>query len=315
MKNGLKLAFAFGFGMALLNVCSAAQDKPASTSAATNAPTLSPQEQKENMSYAIGTDIGNNLKRGGVELDLDVLAGAMKNAMAGQPSKLTEQQIREAINNYRQEARAKQEEIRRTTAEKNRKEGEAFLAENKNKPGVKTLDVKLADGTTAQLQYKVITEGTGAIPKSNDTVTVVYRGTLINGKEFDSSAKHGNQPSKFQVNRVVRGWTEALQHMKTGSKWELYLPSSLAYEDRGAGPNIEPGSTLIFEMELTGIEAPPAPAPPPAPLTSDIIRVPSAEELKKGAKIEVIKPEDLHKYTNAAAANMTNAAARKPEKK
>ena len=95
--------------------------------------------------------------------------------------------------------------------------------------------------------------------------------------------------------------------MKTGSKWELYLPSSLAYEDRGAGPNIEPGSTLIFEMELTGIEAPPPPAPPPAPLTSDIIRVPSAEELKKGAKIEVIKPEDLEKYTNAAA--------QKPEKK
>jgi FKBP-type peptidyl-prolyl cis-trans isomerase len=259
------------------------------------------------MSYAIGTDIGNNLKRGGVELDMDVLSGAMKNAMAGQPSKLNEQQVRDAINNYRQVARVKQEEMRRTASEKNRKEGEAFLAENKKKPGVKTFDVKLADGTTAQMQYKVITEGAGAIPKSNDTVTVNYRGTLINGKEFDSSAKHGNQPAKFQVNRVVRGWTEALQQMKTGSKWELYLPSSLAYEDRGAGPNIEPGSTLIFEMELTGIEAPPPPAPPPAPLTSDIIRVPSAEELKKGAKIEVIKPEDLEKYTNAAA--------QKPEKK
>jgi hypothetical protein len=158
----------------------------------------------------------------------------------------------------------------------------------------------LQNGTTAELQYKVITEGTGAIPKSNDTVTVNYRGTLINGKEFDSSAKHGAQPSKFQVGRVVRGWTEALQMMKAGSKWEIYLPSTLAYEDRGAGPNIEPGSTLIFEMELLSAETP-APPPPPQPLTSDIIRVPSAEELKKGAKIEVIKPEDLEKLTNAAA--------------
>jgi FKBP-type peptidyl-prolyl cis-trans isomerase FklB len=307
MKTGLKLAFAFGFGMALLHVTAAAQDKPASPNAATNAPTLSPQEQKENMSYAIGTDIGNNLKRGGVELDMDVLAGAMKNAIAGQPSKMTDQQIREAINNYRQVARAKQEETRRTTAEKNRKEGEAFLAENKKKPGIKTLDVKLADGTTAQMQYKVLTEGTGAIPKSNDTVVVNYRGTLINGKEFDSSAKRGGQPAKFPVNRVVRGWTEALEMMKTGSKWELYLPSSLAYGDNGYGPNIEPGATLIFDIELTGIEAPPPPAPPPAPLTSDIIRVPSAEELKKGAKIEVIKPEDLEK--------LTNAAAQKPDKK
>ncbi len=301
MKTGLKLAFVFGFGMALLQVSMAAPNQPVVVTPATNAPTLSPQEQKENMSYAIGTDIGNNLKRGGVELDMDVLANAMKNAIAGQPSKLTEQQVREAINNYRQVARAKQEETRRQAAEKNRKEGETFLAENKKKPGIKTFDVKLADGTTAQMQYKVVTEGTGAIPKSNDTVVVNYRGTLINGKEFDNSAKRGGQPAKFPVNRVVRGWTEALQMMKTGSKWELYLPSSLAYGDNGYGPNIEPGAALIFEMELTGIEAPPPPAPPPAPLTSDIIRVPSAEELKKGAKIEVIKPEELEKYTNAAA--------------
>jgi FKBP-type peptidyl-prolyl cis-trans isomerase len=326
MKTTFRMVLALGFGLALLQVSMAAQDKPVSTSAAgkaptllsatpgTNAPPLSPKEQKENMSYAIGTDIGNNLKRGGVELDLDVLASAMKAAMAGQPSKFTEEQIRKEIGNYRQAARAKYEETRRQAAEKNRKEGEAFLAENKKKPGVKTLDVKLPDGTTAEMQYKVITEGTGAIPKSNDTVLVNYRGTLINGKEFDSSAKHGNQPAKLQVTRVVRGWTEALERMKVGSKWELFLPASLAYGDGGYGPNIEPGATLIFDMELTGIEGPPPPAPPPAPLTSDIIKVPSAEELKKGAKIEVIKAEDLYKYTNAAAAN-TNAGAKQPEKK
>jgi hypothetical protein len=151
------------------------------------------------------------------------------------------------------------------------------------------------------MQYKVITEGTGAIPKTNDTVLVNYRGMLIGGKEFDNSAKRGGQPAKFPVNRVVRGWTEALQMMPVGSKWELYLPSSLAYGENGYGPTIEPGSTLIFEMELTGIEGPTPPPAAPAPLTSDIIRVPSAEELKKGAKIEVIKPEDLEKLTNAAS--------------
>jgi FKBP-type peptidyl-prolyl cis-trans isomerase len=221
--------------------------------------------------------------------------------MAGNPSKLTDQQVQEAIGNYRKEAMAKRDEERRKSAEKNRKAGEAFLAENKTKPGIKTLEVKLADGTTAEMQYKVITEGTGAVPKTNDSVSVNYKGTLIDGKEFDSSAKHGGQPAKFQVNRVVRGWTEALSRMKAGSKWELYVPSTLAYGDQGSGPTIEPGSTLIFEVELVGAEAPPPPPPPAQPLTSDIIRVPSAEELKKGAKIEVIKPEDLEKLTNAAA--------------
>jgi FKBP-type peptidyl-prolyl cis-trans isomerase FklB len=301
---------AFGFGVALLQVTAAAQNNPASLAAATNAPKLSPEEQKHNMSYAIGTDIGNNLKRGGVELDMEVLTSAMKDAMGGKPSQLTDPQVREAINSYRQAAQAKQAETRRQTSEKNKKEGAAFLDENKKKPDIKTLEVKLQDGTTAEMQYKVLTEGTGAVPKTNDMVTVNYRGTLINGKEFDNSNKRP-QPTKLQVNRVVRGWTEALGRMKVGSKWELYLPSTLAYGDNGYGPNIEPGSTLIFEMELNGVEAPAPPAPPsaspPAPLTSDIIKVPSAEELKKGAKIEVIKAEDLEK--------MTNAAAQKPEKK
>lgn len=306
MKNGLKLTLAFGFGMALLQVNAAAQDKPALLNSPTDAPTLSPKEQKENMSYAIGMDIGKNLKRASVELDLDVLSSALKAAMVGQPSKLTDQQAQEAIGAFRREAMAKQNEERLKTAQKNRAEGAAFLAENKKKPGIKTLDVKLPDGTTAEMQYKVITEGTGAIPKSNDTVSVNYRGTLIGGKEFDNSAKRG-QPAKLQVNRVVRGWTEALGMMKAGSKWELYLPPTLAYGDQGSGPNVEPGATLIFEMELLGTEAPPPPPPPAQPLTSDIIRVPSAEELKKGAKIEVIKPEDLEK--------LTNAAAQKPDKK
>jgi FKBP-type peptidyl-prolyl cis-trans isomerase FklB len=299
MKNGLRLALIFGFGIALLQVNASAQDKPASMNAPTNAPKLSPKEQKENMSYAIGMNIGSNVKRGGVDLDVDTIAGAIKDILAGRDPKLTDQQAQEAMRSYQTEARAKHEEIQKKAAEKNKKEGEAFLAENKKKAGVKTHAVTLQDGTVAEMQYKVITDGTGAIPKSNDTVTVNYRGTLIGGKEFDSSAKRG-QPAKFQVNRVVRGWTEALQLMKAGSKWELFIPSTLAYGD-GGNQNIEPGSTLIFEVELLGADAPPPPPPPAQPLTSDIIRVPSAEELKKGAKIEVIKPEDLEKLTNAAA--------------
>ena len=315
MKDGLRLALVFGFGAALLQVAAAADNQPASTNAPAAAKP-SPAELKEKWSYAIGINIGNSMKRGAVDLDLDVMMTAIKDVLAGREPKLTDQQAQEAWRSYQTESRSKQEEVRRQAADKNKKEGEAFLAENKNKPGVKTHAITLQNGTTAEMQYKVITEGTGTIPKSNDTVTVNYRGTLINGKEFDSSAKHGGQPAKFPVSRVVRGWTEALQMMKTGSKWELFLPASLAYGDMG-NPNIEPGSTLIFEMELVGTESPaaPAPAPPPQPLTSDIIRVPSQEELKKGAKIEVIKAEDLEKYTNSAAqkSEKTNSVpAKKP---
>jgi FKBP-type peptidyl-prolyl cis-trans isomerase len=302
MKNGMKLALAFGFGIALLQLNAAAQDKPASPKASTNAPALSPKEHKENMSYAIGMNIGNGMKAGGVDLDVDAMASAIKDVLAGRTLKLTDTEAKEAMAAYQQEARVRRESMQREITEKNHKEGAAFLAENKKKPGIKTLDVKLADGTTAEMQYKVITEGTGPTPKSNDMVTINYRGTLIDGKEFDNTAKRG-APAKLPVNRVIRGWTEALQMMKTGSKWELYLPSTLGYEDRGFRPNVEPGATLIFNMELVGTEgAPPPPQQQPAqPLTSDIIRVPSAEELKKGAKIEVIKPEDLEKLTNAAA--------------
>lgn len=257
------------------------------------------KDDREKASYSIGVNIGNNLKRSGMDIDVDVMSAAIKDVIAGKEPKLNDQQAREAIMSYQQQARTKQ-------ADKNKQEGEKFLAENKTKAGVKTQTVTLADGATADLQYKVITEGTGEIPKSNDTVTVNYRGTLVNGKEFDSSSKHGG-PAKFQVNRVVRGWTEALQMMKVGSKWELYLPSALAYGDFGSGPMIEPGATLLFEVELVGIEPPAPPPAPPQPLTSDIIKVPSADELKKGAKIEVLKAEDVERQLKAAAA--TNQAA------
>lgn len=261
------------------------------------------EDPKARMSYAIGMSIGNNIKRGAVDLDLDVLSGAIKDTVTDKQLKLTEQQAQEAIMQFQQQSREKREEERKNLVEKNKKEGEKFLAENKSKPGVKTHEVTLPDGTKAELQYKVIKEGTGATPKSNDTVTVNYRGTLLNGKEFDSSAKHG-KPAQFTVNRVIRGWSEALQLMKEGAKWELYIPSTLAYGDFGSGPTIEPGATLVFEVELVSTETPPPP-PAPQPLTSDIIKVPSAEELKKGAKIEVLKAEDVERQlkTNNPATN------------
>ncbi len=301
MKNGMKLALAFGFGIAVLQLNAAAQDQPAAPKPVTNAPAPSPKQTKETMSYAIGMNIGSGMKAGGVDLDVDALAGAIKDVLAGRTPKMTEAEAREALGAYQQEAKARRETMQRDLTEKNHKDGAAFLAENKKKPGIKTLDVKLADGTTAEMQYKVITEGTGPIPKNNDMVTINYRGTLIGGKEFDTATKR-----KLPANHAIRGWSEAWQMMKTGSKWELYLPSTLAYEDRGFRPNVEPGATLVFEMELVSTESaspPPQATPSPSaqPLTSDIIRVPSAEELKRGAKIEVIKPEDLEKLTNAAA--------------
>ena len=288
MKTGHKLILVAGLGVGLLCVTARAEDKP--TPAAVTNDGLTNQIEK--VSYGIGMGWGTQLKRSGFEVDVSTLAAAISDVLSDKPLKMTEPQAREAIFAYQRDLQAQK-------AEKNRKEGEAFLAENKKKADVKTHIVTLPDGKTAELQYKIITQGSGEVPKSNDVVVVNYRGTLINGKEFDSSARRG-QPAKLPLNRGVRGWTEALQMMKAGSKWDIYLPSTLAYGDNGSGPIIEPGSTLIFEVELVGIENPQSPAPS-QPLTSDIIKVPSAEELKKGAKVEVIKAEDLEKLTNSAA--------------
>src|SRR2546430_1571627 len=279
MKLALRLIFAAGMGVALVLPARAADDKPAF------------KDDKDKASYAIGVNIGTGLKRSGMEVDVDTIANAMKDILAGKEPRLNDQQAREAIMSYQEAARKK-------LSDKNKQEGEAFLAGNKKKPGVKTQEVAMPDGTKAELQYKVITEGNGDLPKSNDVVTVNYRGTLINGQEFDSSAKHG-RPMERQARQFMRGWTEALPMMKMGSKWELYIPSTLAYGDRGSPPTIDPGAALIFEVELVGTKAQ-QPPPPAQPLTSDIIRVPSAEELKKGAKIEVLKPEDVEKAARAA---------------
>jgi FKBP-type peptidyl-prolyl cis-trans isomerase FklB len=166
--------------------------------------------------------------------------------MTGQKPLMTEQEIRDTIGAFQKEMMAKQQELAKQMGEKNKKEGEVFLAENKKKEGVKTL----ASG----LQYKVIKAGTGKKPKATDTVTTHYRGTLVDGTEFDSSARQG-KPATFQVKGVIPGWTEALQLMEEGAKWQLFIPSNLAYGERGTqGGPIGPNAALIFDIELISIQ-------------------------------------------------------------
>lgn len=212
--------------------------------------------QKDKVSYAIGMNMGMGLRQRSVDVDPDVLAQGIRDALAGK-TLMTESEARAAIIQWQTEMTAKMEEQRKLAGETNKNEGAAFLATNKTKESV----VALPSG----LQYKVLTEGTGAKPTAADTVTVNYRGTLINGKEFDSSYKRG-QPATFPVGGVIKGWTEALQLMPVGSKWQLFIPPSLAYGERGAGQDIGPNETLIFEVELISIQekAPtPQKAPPP----------------------------------------------------
>jgi len=200
------------------------------------------KNQKDKISYIIGMDIGTNLKKQSIDIDSNILAKGVKDALAGTKPLLTEQEIQETMMAFQKDMMAKQEEI----GKKNKKEGEAFIAENKKKEGVKTLP--------SGLQYKVIKAGTGKKPKLSDTVTAHYRGTLIDGTEFDSSYKRG-QPATFPVSGgMIPGWTEALQLMEEGAKWQLFIPSNLAYDEKGAGRDIGPNATLIFEIELVSIQ-------------------------------------------------------------
>ena len=259
----------------------------------TNAPAVTNQlaDEKSRVSYAIGMMTGRQWKQQDLDFDVELYARGIKDGMAGGAMLLTPEEAQLTIDAFRKELAAKQQQKQMEMAAKNKTEGDTFLAANKNQPGVQTLP----DG----LQYLVITNGAGEIPTAGDTVTVNYRGTLIDGTEFDSSYKRG-QPATFPVGGVIPGWTEALQKMNVGSKWKLFIPSELAYGGQG-NRGIAPNSVLIFEVELLAVQRPnpqPASVPPPSanpPLTSDIIKVPSAEEMKKGAKIEIIKPEDVQK--------------------
>ena len=203
------------------------------------------KSQKEKVSYIIGMDLANNLKKQSVEIDPDSLARGIKDALSGAKPQLTEQEVREIMTAFEKEVRAKQEESKKVMGQKNKIEGDKFLTGNKSKEGVKTLP--------SGLQYKVVKPGKRKKPKLTDTVTTHYRGTLIDGTEFDSSYNRGT-PATFPVNGVIRGWTEALQLMEEGAKWQLFIPSALAYGERGAGQVIGPDAVLIFEIELISIQ-------------------------------------------------------------
>ncbi len=215
------------------------QHPPAAHSQSKTAPSLTTRTDK--FSYALGMNIGMNMKKQSVPVEPEILARGLKDSLAGSKTLLTEDEARAVLTEVQNEFRKQAQEKAQQMAETNKKEGEAFLTANKAKPDVVTLP--------SGLQYKILQAGSGPKPAATDTVTVNYRGTLINGTEFDSSYKRG-QPTTFPVGGVIKGWTEALQLMPVGSKWQLFIPADLAYGERGAGADIGPNATLTFEVEL-----------------------------------------------------------------
>jgi len=248
-KSFTTVASVMAAGMMLLgNVLaqqtSAANPQQSPAPETQNNPAL--KTQKDKVSYAIGMNIGANLHRQSVDVNPKVLQQGLEDALAGGKTLLSEDEARATLTEFQNDMRKKQQEKMQQAGEANKKEGEAFLAANKAKDGV----VALPSG----LQYKILTSGTGPKPTASDSVVCNYRGTLIDGKEFDSSYTRG-QPATFPVSGVIKGWTEALQLMPVGSKWQLFVPSELAYGDRGTGPDIGPNATLIFEVELLSIQS------------------------------------------------------------
>ncbi len=275
-----------------------AAKKPAATPGAKTPAPLTLTTPKDKTSYAIGLNVGKNIGKGVQEQSLDIdqaiLLRGMKDGLAGGKSLLTDDEVTAVMMELQKEARLKQEETRKkqeeiakAQGEVNKKQGAAFLAENKTKEGIVTLP--------SGLQYKILQPGTGPKPTATDTVVCNYRGTLIDGKEFDSSYKRG-QPATFPVGQVIKGWTEALQLMPVGSKWQLFLPPDLAYGERSAGPDITPYSTLIFEVELVSIKPPEKPAEKPAaspadkPAANPADKAPADKPIDKPASKPADKP-------------------------
>lgn len=240
-------------GLGLIFGSAAAQDEKSAPKAtvpkadapkapASAAPAL--KDLKSKVSYSIGLNMGQNLKAQSIDLDPTTIGQGIADGVSGAKPALTEDEIKAVMTAFEQDLRAKRTKMVQEQAQKGKAEGDTFLAQNKAKPGIKTL----ASG----LQYKVLKEGTGATPKLTDTVKAHYKGTLLDGTEFDSSYKRG-APTPFPVNGVIKGWTEALQLMKVGSKWQLFIPADLAYGPDGR-EGIPPNSVLVFELDLVGIE-------------------------------------------------------------
>ncbi|OIQ15939.1 MAG: hypothetical protein BM556_16725 [Bacteriovorax sp. MedPE-SWde] len=197
------------------------------------------------VSYILGQQIGSDLKNQGIQADMETFCSSLSSAFAGEPSEMGQEEIQEVMTSFQTIMQAKQAEMMKEAASANVEEGKKFLETNKSAEGVQTLP--------SGLQYKVLTEGTGNKPTAENEIEAHYEGRLINGEVFDSSYQRGT-PATFPVNRVIAGWTEALQLMTEGSKWQLFIPSSLAYGDQGAPPAIGPGATLIFDVELLNIK-------------------------------------------------------------
>lgn len=197
-----------------------------------------PKTDDEKFSYAIGYQIAESVKRQGMEVDVDSLIQAIRDDLTGTPLRISQPEMQAAVVAYQQK---KFEEL----SDKNQKAGKKYLAANKKKPGI----VELPSG----LQYRIVEEGSGEKPVSSDTVKVHYRGTLIDGTEFDSSYARG-EPATFQIANIINGWQEALTLMSEGAKWQVFIPPTLAYGSGGAGQNIGPNATLVFEIELVSIE-------------------------------------------------------------
>jgi FKBP-type peptidyl-prolyl cis-trans isomerase FklB len=206
---------------------------------------LALKTDKDKTSYAIGANIGKSLHKDELDIDPSILLRGLKDAMAGGKTLMTDDEIKASLTAVQADIRNKQQAKRQALGEANKREGDTFLAANKTQEGV----VTLPDG----LQYKILKEGDGPKPTAGDSVVCNYRGTLLNDTEFDSSYKRG-QPATFPVTGVIKGWTEALQLMPVGSKWQIFVPSELAYGARGAGAEIGPNSTLVFEIELLSIQ-------------------------------------------------------------
>lgn len=255
--------------------CAAQDAKPAAATAtavtapAAAAPVADPalKTQMDKVSYIIGLNMGRSMKADNIQINTDLLARGIKDAIANKAA-LTDEQIQETMMAFQREMMEKQATAAKEAGDKNVKEGEAFLAENAKKPGVKT--------TASGLQYIVVKEGNGPSPKAEDVVKVQYRGTLINGTEFDSSYARNNQPVTFPVNRVIPGWSEGVQLMKVGGTSKFFIPSKLAYGENGAGGQIGPNATLIFDVELLSIE------PKEKPAETKTIEVKPADTKKPG---------------------------------
>jgi len=201
--------------------------------------------EKEKLSYSLGANLGQNVKSNNLDIDAEIFSKAIKDALTGSKPLLSEEEMKTALQDFQQKMRQKQMAAMQELGAKNKKEGEAFLAANKKKPGVVTLP--------SGVQYKVMKAGTGKKPTVNDTVVAHYTGTLINGKEFDSSVRRG-EPATFPLGGVVKGWQEVLPLMPTGSKWQVFIPANLGYGETGAGQAIGPNETLVFEIELISIK-------------------------------------------------------------